>query len=319
MNNEIVVPLELSKQDLKFQYQEYGQWANGDRVPIDTPMSPVQRDTQIGYIRGKIRSHKGLNKNLFGVVKVARLPSGRLEVIDGRQRMTLAVTVNPGIKEVPAHIIDFSDLTEEEASKTSYKYFYDLNDTKKVANEDLFYSQVMQEDPTALEMKALLEKCNLACGKVNNGNAFASIKYATFEKCFNRNKEAVVRAAYLFETYVRFWNDNCFIGVHRWLSANMPAGKRKNSSWATIDHSELLDPTSKAWQSCEEFFEDKVADYQLDELSFEHYRNMNDWSWGTAVGLTIKWCHWARLHNKSTGSIRVTPIQDFHKAHTGVI
>jgi hypothetical protein len=318
MLQEIVAPLELSKPDLKFQYQEYGQWANGDRIPIGTPMSPVQRETKDGYIRSKIRLQKGLNKNLFGVVKVARLPSGKLEVIDGRQRMTLAITVNPGITEVPAHIIDFSNLTEEEASKTSYKYFYELNDTKKVANEDMFYSQVMQEDPTAIEMKELLEKCNLACGKVNKSNAFASIKYATFEKCFSRNKEAILRAAYLFETYVPFWNDNCFIGVHRWLSANISAGSKKNSSWGAIDHSELLDPNSKAWQSCEEFFEDKVADWQLDDLMFQQYKNMNDWSWGTAVGLTIKWCHWARLHSKSTGSIRVTPIQDYYKAQIGI-
>ena len=313
----IVSPINLSKQDQQFQYQVHGQWAKGDRIPITTPMSPCQRPVYENDIKKYIRRHKGLNRDLFRVVTAVRLPDGSLEVIDGEQRMTLAITVDPSIKEVPAHIVDFSDLDENLAKKRSYKYFHELNATRKVNNEELFYALVMQEDEEALKIKDLLEKCELSCGKVNKEDGFASVKYASFKKCFDRGEEATVRAAYLFKKYVPFFNDNCFVGTQRWLSLNIPSGKKGNKKWEAVNHQDLLDPNSKAWESCEEFFEDKVSDWQLDDFIFSMYRAHSDWSYGISLGLTKKYCHWTRRHNKSSGLVRVTPIEDFYTATVG--
>jgi hypothetical protein len=167
----------------KFIGIEWGAWAPGDRIPVNTPLSKCQRDYKKQNVYKYITKIGGLDKNLFGYATAVRRKSdGKLALINGQHRIQLVKIVSPTTQEVPAHIIDVADADFETYGS---KLFHEFNGTvsKGLSNEEQFYAQVLSQDAEALKIKKLLEDCGLSCGKVNNVNGTYPVDYATFVKC----------------------------------------------------------------------------------------------------------------------------------------
>lgn len=296
MDNQIAEPVELKSTHQKYLYNIKGSPAKATMIDINTPMSKVQRKLYKQDILKYIERSQGLNWDLFGVVTAVKFKDESMEVINGQHRMSLARTIDPSITEVPAHVIKLQD------EKDAFRYFGLMNGgaSRNVSNEEQFWALVLAEDPAELKLKAILERANLACGKVNEGNNRFSVKYTNFKKSVNMGAEEAIYAAKLIQDagFGR-WNDSLFAGLTRLLS------------FKNYKHY-LMDQTCAEGKAFCDWFMEVPRHYQMSDLQFKKYRNVTDWSYGIAYGLMQKFLHTQRYDNQQLKTA-LGPIERAYK------
>jgi len=277
-----------------------GTPAHGDRVKLqDLSLAIAQRDLNWNDCYKYIEKSGGADWNLFGHVTVCRMPNLLMWLINGQHRTGTMITVDPNINEFPAHIIDLTHLTQEEAERQASILFAKMNGvaTRNINAEQLFWAEIQAGDERALYIKSVLERANLQCGKVNDTPAGRkNVKYANFVKCVNMGEEATVIAADLIDrAYPKAgMNDNLLSGMTRLLS---------HSSYP-----ELTDPEHKVSRQFDEWFTIFLPQFlQISELSYQQYRQSTKWYDGVAYGLMRAFGHYQR--NKNRWSPSLDPIE----------
>ena len=247
-----------------------GTPAESDKVSVDTPMAYAQRPYNEADVIRYIDKSQGLDWNLFGhVTVIERISDGKRTMINGQHRTGLAITIDPSIKEVPAHIIKTDD--EEYAARL----FGLMNGvaSRNVSAEQLLWAEVLSKDPDALNIKRILELCDVACGKVNEAPGRKQVKRAGFVKCIQfGEKETILAVNLIKKAYPKTDNfDNLLSGLVRLLTL--------------ADYRDLSNSNYKIGERFQDWFIDimpLVLSYK--ESTFPKYRQ-GPWYNGIAYGL----------------------------------
>jgi hypothetical protein len=260
-----------------------GDMAPGERIPVDTEMDAAQRDLQIPNIWRYAEKSKGVDWNLFGYATAVRYKDGTLKLINGQHRIELVKYFAPEITEVPAHIIDTND------SRYAAQLFAKMNGTasRSLSSEQLFWAEVIGEEADALFYKSVLERSNLKCGKVNEGNGRKKVKFANFVKAVKMGVDETIRAAELIDyAYPKYgMNDTLLSGMARLFSHS--------------SYEELMDPETKIYKEFEDWFVNILPMVMtIQDLSFREYRNTHQWHDGVAYGLYQKFAHYQRMKGR---------------------
>ena len=267
-------PITLPPRLAEYAGKVYGSPAPFTLVPANTQMDKCQRKFYPEQVQQYIEKHKGLNWKTFGYVTVVRYPDGSMRMINGRHRTSVALTIDPTITEVPAHIVDVAN--EEEAAVL----FAAMNgdSSKNLKTEELFWSQVIAKDPDALQVKSALEKCGLACGKVNQyddqGNLNTQVKLANFKKCLKFGvRETEIIVSYIKQAYPRATEfDNLLSGATRLVTIN--------------EYKTLLNKNLEIGNRFETWFTTILPNTKtITQTNFKKYRNTTQWYNGVAYGL----------------------------------
>lgn len=294
-----VSAIDLPEKLKKFQGQVRGRPAPGNRIAIDTPMNRVQRPLKQNSVAAYIEKSQGLDWNLFGYVTAVIYPNGEMEVINGQHRMTVALTVDPTITEVPAHIVSVD--TDEYAARL----FGLMNGgaTRNVSREERLWADIIARDPEALRIEKLLKDCNYACGQVNteDGRERKQIKLATFEKCAQLGVKELNRAAELCH---RAWPDN---DNHNQLLHGL------TRLFTHKEYQCLMDIDSPHGRRFEEWFIDVLPMiFSYKQIQFPQYRQHMNWSFGIAYGLISQYRIFAKKQKHYAPS--VTPAKSAYEA-----
>jgi hypothetical protein len=279
---------------------EWGQPAPGNRIPIDTPMHISQRPYRQQNVYKYISRVGGLDWNLFGYATAVRRKSDQaMAVINGQHRINLAKIVVPGLKDVPAHIIDVDDQEFETYASALFSQFNGQTQ-KSLTNEELFHSQVLALDPEALHMKTVLEHCDLSCGTVNFKPTTTPVVYATFAKCLKLSETATVRAVELMKQGFKTVADDPLHGLVFLLS--LPT------------YSVLGDAKTKIGKDFETWFTQAVPMFHsLSDLKFKKYRNNPSWQKGIAYGLVKNFNNYQRKHSRTAGP-KISEIKKIYES-----
>lgn len=282
MEEQIEQAVKMPKKLEQYIGKVRGEMAPGDRIPVDTKMDESQRDLQQANIWKYAEKSKGVDWNLFGYATAVRYPDGSLKLINGQHRIDLIRHFAPDITEVPAHIVDLTHLTEEEAKKEAASLFAKMNGTasRSLTSDQLFWAEVIEGDPDALHYKSVLERANLMCGKVNEGPGRKNVKYANFVKAVKMGVEETIRAAELIDyAYPKnAMNDTLLSGLARLFSHS--------------SYEELMDSESTLYKQFEEWFVNILPEVMtIQDLSFREYRNTHQWHDGVAYGIYQKFAH----------------------------
>lgn len=305
MSNTIVKAIKLPKKLEQYIGKVKGTPAAGDRVKLSNiTLAIAQRDLNEQDCHKYIEKSRGLDWNLFGHLTVCKMPNGSHELINGQHRLRVAVIVNPLVSEFPAHIIDLSHLSQEEAEEEAARLFAKMNGvaSRQLNSEQLFWAEVIGQDPQALYIKDVLERANLQCGKVNDTPAGKKrVKHANFVKCVKMGEEATIYAADLVNrAYPKAgMNDNLLSGLTRLLSHS--------------SYKELMDPAENVCSEFEDWFVNFVPQLmQISQLGFAQYRNTHKWYDGVAYGIYQMFAHYQR--NKNRWCPPLEPIEKVYKA-----
>jgi hypothetical protein len=260
---------------------------------VDTEMDISQRKFYPEKILEYIKKHKGLNWKTFGYVTVVRYPDGSERMINGRHRTSVAITVDPTITHVPAHIVDVAN--EEEAAIL----FAAMNgeSSKNLTTEELFWSTVIAKDPESLRIKAVLETCGLACGKVNefdeDGNPNVQVKLANFKKCLNFGVDETIRIVKLIRlAYPKATAfDNLLSGATRLVTMK--------------EYEALLDTNAPVGKDFDFWFTKILkTSCEIKDTNFRKYRNTTQWYNGVAFGLYELFSKYMKSEEKKYPSIK---------------
>jgi hypothetical protein len=288
----------LPKSVEKYIGIEWGNWAPGDRIPVDTPLSKCQRDYKKQNVYKYISKVGGLDKNLFGyATAVKRKSDGALALINGQHRINLVKIVSPTTQEVPAHIIEVED---DEFETYGAKMFHEFNGTvsKSLSNEEVFYAKVLAEDDEALKIEKVLKLANLSCGKVNAIAGTYPVEYATFSKCRKLNESMTIRAAKLLVNGFRSCNTDVLHGLVFLFNHQT--------------YSELADSKKAVGKHFEEWLTKAVPMFHgINDLKFAKYRQ-GPWFKGVAYGIAQSFAKNQR--NKGLYAPAVTEIKEIYKA-----
>ena len=267
-------PITLPPRLSQYAGRVYGTPAPFTPVPVTTEMDKCQRKFYPEEIQKYIEKHQGLNWKAFGYVTVVKYPDGSMRMINGRHRTSLAITIDPSITHVPAHIVEVKD--EEEAAILFAAMNGDSSKTLKT--EELFWSQVIAKDPDALEVKEVLELCGLACGKVNefdkNGNLNIQVKLANFKKCL---KFGIIETQFIVDKIKRAYPkanefDNLLSGATRLVTIN--------------EYKTLLNNQLEIGNRFDVWFTTILPNTKtIQQTNFKKYRNTTQWYNGVAYGL----------------------------------
>jgi hypothetical protein len=266
-----------------------GDMAPGDRIPVNTEMDAAQRDLQEGNIWKYAEKSKGVDWNLFGYATAVKYPGGTLKLINGQHRIELVKHFAPEVTEVPAHIVDLSHLSDDEAQKESASLFAKMNGTasRHLTSDQLFWAGTIEGDPDALFYKSVLERANLMCGRVNEGPGRKKVKYSNFIKAVKMGVDETIRAAELIDyAYPKnAMNDTLLSGMARLFSHS--------------SYEELMDSNTKIYQQFEDWFVNILPQVMtIQDLSFRVYRNTHLWHDGVAYGLYQKFAHYQRIKGR---------------------
>lgn len=282
---------------------ERGTWAPGPRVSVNVPMSRCQREYKEQNVFKYIVRKKGLDRDLFGYVTVLQRKSdGAQACVNGRHRIGVATTVNPLITEVPAHIIEVDDAEFETYGATN---FVDINAnysnggvTKSLTNEEIFWAQIIAQDPEALHHKQVLEAAGLRCGRVNEANSRYPVEYATFVKCVKLSDTATIRAAELLIKGFNRVSTDVLHGLVLLLS--LP------------EYQDLGNPKRAIGRHFEHWLTVSLPSFiSISNLKFECYRQ-GAWQRGVAYGIVQAFAQAQR--NKGLSAPAVTPMEELWKA-----
>ena len=258
----------------------------------DIDLDESQRYYNANNVKKYIKTIKGFDWNLFGVPTVVKYPDGTLRCVNGQHRLEILKMLLPSVKTVHAHVIDFSDYTEEMATIKSARLFSNTNGRtiSKVKAEDLFWADIVANDPDALHLQDVLMKCHLSCGKVNDVPGLywineregeqgwsKPVKFATFEKCVHMSEDATIYAASLINEAWKHDNtfgDLFFTGLVKLFT--------------TEGYETLMDPSTACGKEFEQWVLGLSNTFALNgkSLRFMRYReNSSDWAIGTALGI----------------------------------
>jgi hypothetical protein len=298
----------LPKSVEKYVGVEWGTWAEGARIPVDTPLSKCQRDYKKQNVYKYISLVGGLDRNLFGyATAVKRKSDGALALINGQHRINLVQIVSPTTREVPAHIIEVEDA---EFETYGAKMFHEFNGTvsKGLSNEEVFYAKVLAKDIEALNIERVLTLANLSCGKVNLTPSNYSVEYATFAKCLKLNENATIRAANLLATGFKSCNTDVLHGLVFLFNQQ--------------HYSELADPKKAVGKHFEDWLTKAVPMFHgISDLKFPKYRQ-GPWFKGVAYGIAQSFAKNQR--NKGMYAPTVSEIKEiwqsgFQKEDSGIL
>jgi hypothetical protein len=282
----------------KYVGRVWGQWAPGDRIPIDTPMHSSQRPYKKQNVFRYISKVQGLDRNLFGYATAVRRKSdGKLAVINGQHRINLVRIVDPTTKEIPAQVIDVDDSGFDSYGAALFTQF---NGTvqKSLSNEELFYSSVMAGDPHALYMKGILEKSGLSCGEVNRGTNHPAVVYATFKKCLKLSESLTMRAVDMMKSGFNTIADDPLHGLVFLFSVP--------------EYRIYADPTTKEGKEFEQWLTQAVPLFHgINDLKFKKFRQ-GPWQKGIAYGLAQSFAKYAKKSNRP--HVKVGKIKEIYEA-----
>lgn len=290
---------EVPKSIQKYIGKEWGKWAPGDRIPVDTPLSKCQREYKKQNVFKYIKKVGGLDRDLFGYATAVRRKSdGALALINGQHRINLVRVLSPLTTEVPAQIIDVED---DEFETYGALHFSQINGgvNKALTNEEVFYAEVIAEIPEALDIERALVKCGLRCGKVNDEPNTLPVKYATFVKCIKLSGPATERAVELLRKGFKAMDDVVLHGLVYLLSR--PAYKELgNRNVALGRHFET-------WltQAVPMF-------HSIKALTFDKYKNAGSWEIGVAYGFVKSFVKFQRNQNQT--AISMATIKDLYES-----
>jgi hypothetical protein len=262
---------------------EWGTWAPGDRIPVDTPLSKCQRDYKKQNVYKYIAKVKGLDRNLFGYATAVRRKSdGALALINGQHRIQLVKIVSPSTQEVPAQIIEVDDADFDTYGS---KLFHEFNGTvsKGLSNEEVFYAKVLAKDIEALDTEKVLKLAGLSCGKVNALQGSYPVEYATFVKCLKLSPQLTIRASKMLTTGFRSCNTDVLHGLV--FLFNHP------------HYAELADNTKAVGQHFETWLTKFLPGVGLgiSDLKYKQYRQ-GAWQKGVAYGIAKSFAKRQRNH-----------------------
>ncbi len=288
----------LPKSVEKYIGQEWGNWAPGDRIPVDTPLASCQRPYKARNVYKYIAQVKGLDRNLFGyATAVKRKSDGQLALINGQHRINLVKIVSPTTTEVPAQVIEVDDTEFETYASRLYQGF---NGTvsKGLSNEELFKSSVMAKDAFALYVESILKKCDLSCGEVNEDPKNLPVVYAGFVKCLKLGEAETVRAVELLKSGFNTVADDPLHGLV--------------FLFAQPEYADLANPKVAVGKHFEQWLTKAVPMFHgINDLKFKKYRQ-GAWEKGIAYGLAQSFAKYQR--NKGLTSPSITPIKKIWKA-----
>lgn len=288
----------LPKSVEKYIGLEWGQWAPGDRIPVDTPLSTCQRDYKKQNVYKYISKVQGLDKNLFGyATAVKRKSDGALALINGQHRIQLVKIISPATKEVPAQIIEVDDADFDTYGS---KLFHEFNGTvsKGLSNEEVFYARVLAKEDEALDIERVLKLANLSCGKVNVSSTTHSVDYATFVKCIKLSETMTIRAANLLTTGFSTCNSDVLHGLVFLLSQP--------------DYSELADTKKAVGKHFEEWLTKFLPGFiGISDLKYKIYRN-GPWFKGVAFGIAQSFAK--KQRNKGLPAPKIAKIKAIYEA-----
>lgn len=298
----------LPKSVEKFIGQEWGIWAPGDRIPVNTPLSKCQRDYKKQNVYKYISTVGGLDKNLFGyATAIKRKSDGALALINGQHRIHLVKIVSPGTQEVPAQIIEVDDIEFETYGS---KLFHEFNGTvsKGLSNEEVFYAKVLAEDKEALNIERVLKLAGLSCGKVNSQQGTTPVEYATFVKCVKLNEVMTVRAAKLLIAGFKSSNTDVLHGLVFLLSQP--------------HYAELGDKNKAVGKHFEDWLTKAVPMFHgINDLKFAKYRQ-GPWQKGVAYGIAQSFAKNQRnkgLYAPTVSEIKKIYENGFQKDDSGIL
>lgn len=275
--------IKMPKKLEKYIGKVHGEMAPGERIPVNTKMDESQRDLQQSNIWKYVEKSQGVDWNLFGYATAVRDGDGELKLINGQHRIELVKYFAPDVTEVPAHIIDTND------PKYAAQLFAKMNGTasRSLTSEQLFWAEIIGEEPSALFLKDVLVRANLQCGKVNEGGNRKKVKYNNFTKAVKMGVEETIRAAELIDTAYpkNGMNDTLLSGMARLFSYT--------------GYEDLMDPETTIYNQFEEWFVNVVPLVMtIQDLSFREYRNTHVWHDGVAFGLYQKFAHYQRIQGR---------------------
>jgi hypothetical protein len=282
----------------KYIGHEWGNWAPGDRIPVDTPLASCQRPYKKQNVYKYIAEVKGLDRNLFGyATAVKRKSDGKLALINGQHRINLVKIVSPYTTEVPAQVIEVDDADFESYSS---RLFQQSNGkvSKGLSNEELFKSSVLAQDAYALYVESILKKLNLSCGEVNADPKHLPVVYAGFVKCLKLGEAETIRAVELLKSGFNTVADDPLHGLVFLLSQP--------------DYTDLANPNLAIGRHFEQWLTKAVPMFHgINDLKFKKYRQ-GAWEKGIAYGLAQSFAKFQRNSGKT--AINVKPIKKIWEA-----
>lgn len=288
----------LPKSVEKYIGQEWGNWAPGDRIPIDTPLASCQRPYKARNVYKYIAEVKGLDRNLFGyATAVKRKSDGQLALINGQHRINLVKIVSPATTEVPAQVIEVDDADFESYSSLLFQQS-NGKVSRGLSNEELFKSSVLAKDAYALYVEKILKNNNLSIGEVNNNILNFPVVYAGFAKCLKLGEAETIRAVALLKKGFNAVADDPLHGLVFLLSQP--------------DYAELANPKLAVGKHFEDWLTKAVPMFHgINDLKFKKYRQ-GAWEKGIAYGLAQSFAKFQR--NKGLSAPNISPIKKLWKA-----
>lgn len=129
-----------------------------------------QRKMRLKKVLDKLKRHGGFNKEAAGHIDVAIRPNGKIYVWDGFRRTFMAGIV--GLEYIPASIYRHpTNRTEKQCEQYEAQMFKIRNgDNENMKPEEIFRSEVVYGDPSALSFLDFLKECLLDVEGLNPGN-----------------------------------------------------------------------------------------------------------------------------------------------------
>jgi hypothetical protein len=129
-----------------------------------------QRKMRLKKVLDKLKSHGTFNKEAAGHIDVAIRPNGKIYVWDGFRRTFMAGIV--GLEYIPASIYRHpANRTEKQCEEYEAQMFKIRNaDSETMKAEEIFRSEVVYNDPSALKFLDFLKECLLDVEGLNPGN-----------------------------------------------------------------------------------------------------------------------------------------------------
>ena len=288
----------LPKSVEKYIGHEWGEWAPGDRIPVDTPLASCQRPYKARNVYKYIAEVKGLDRHLFGyATAVKRKSDGKLALINGQHRINLVKIVSPTTTEVPAQVIEVDDADFESYSSLLFQQS-NGKVSKGLSNEELFKSSVLAKDAYALYVEGILKKCDLSIGEVNASPTTLPVVYAGFAKCLKLGETETVRAVELLKAGFNTVADDPLHGLVFLFSLT--------------EYADLGNPKKAVGQHFEQWLTKAVPMFHgINDLKFKKYRQ-GAWEKGIAYGLAQSFAKFQR--NKGLSAPGIGPIKKLWKA-----
>ena len=277
---------------------EWGEWAPGDRISVNTPMASCQRPLKIRNVYKYITEVQGLDRHLFGYARAVRRKSDGLTlVIDAQHRINLVKIVSPGTTEVPAQIIEVDDADFESYGA---RLFQQSNGkvSKNLSNEELFKSSVLAKDPYALYVESIIQQAGVSIGEINASDTTHPVVYAGFVKCLKLGEAETLRAVELLSQGFGTVADDPLHGLVFLLSQPQ--------------YADLGNPQKTVGQHFEKWLTQAVPMFHgITDLKFKKYRQ-GAWEKGIAYGLAQSFAKYQR--NKGLTAPAVTAIKKLWRA-----